>query len=403
LEMSYGTFAPLLAQPRPRLKTWRMKIGLLALALASVVIAAVLSLWLWRYIIPGVFARDGWEWLGFAYYFLVLALMAFVGGLWTTLLFRQVMTAFWFAILVPFALFNAFCALVEWLGFNFSDTISFALMACGYAVVGYCLARWLFLQAQDKPERETTDVLRCSFLPAFRKRRWPVTALLVKELRLQQGTLVIAAVLVLLHLASVAATQYLPAVVLRKYPYFDGVWIVWLLVPLLVSCCAVAEERRVRTLESALCLPVAEPLQFALKMLTVFGLGILLGAVMPWCLELLRSEPGLKNVPIKDLGLPHLLTIALILTSLGCYGSSLSGTLLQAFGTALFFGVAFVVCMSWVRGMTQAYWQILAAVSFCLSYGNFKQLRLTRRHWAGNGAIWLAVILTMKYLWYYSN
>src|SRR5580700_2507607 len=46
LEMSLGTFPSLLAQPRPRVDTWRLKIGLLAGGLALVVMVAALSWWL---------------------------------------------------------------------------------------------------------------------------------------------------------------------------------------------------------------------------------------------------------------------------------------------------------------------------------------------------------------------
>ena len=46
LEVSLGTFPAMLSQPRPRLTTWRMKTGLLALVLAVVTLAAGFSCWL---------------------------------------------------------------------------------------------------------------------------------------------------------------------------------------------------------------------------------------------------------------------------------------------------------------------------------------------------------------------
>jgi hypothetical protein len=153
LEMSYGTFPSLLAQPRPRVDTWQIKIGLLAVALALVVVVAGFS-WLLR---STIFAEGHyvnfyvletlWHYIC---YLLLLAVIAFVGGLWTTILFRQIVAAFWYAILVPLVLYGASWPLIERL--REDDNLSFlmaalAVVACVYAAGGYFLARWLFLRA----------------------------------------------------------------------------------------------------------------------------------------------------------------------------------------------------------------------------------------------------------------
>ena len=39
----------------------------------------------------------------------------------------------------------------------------------------------------------------------------------------------------------------------------------WLLIPWLMGCVAIAEERKLGTMESQLCLPVNRRLQFAVK------------------------------------------------------------------------------------------------------------------------------------------
>jgi hypothetical protein len=386
LEISYGTFPSLLAKPRPRRDTWQMKIGLLASALIVVVAAADTSLCLriWR---DGIspHAED------FLLFYLLLASIAFAGGLWTTLLLRQMMAAFWFSFLVPCSLLYAFSVLEEGLGLDVTSMESFTFVSCGYALAGFFLARWLFFRAEDKPEREAADALACSFLPGFRTRRGPVAALLVKELRLQQGTLVIAIAMVIMHLAEVAAPEFLRPALAAK---FQGIWMVWLAAPLLVACASVAEERRGRTLEGTLCLPISGPRQFVLKLLAVFSLGILLGAVLPWLLELLRPAAGANAWPIKEVGLPNLLLTAVILTSLGCYGSSLCNTLLQAIGAALLLGVALLAGMIWLwqRGPVQPFWAVLILVAIYLSYGHFKQLRVTRRQLLRDGTVWLAAI-----------
>jgi len=253
-----------------------------------------------------------------------------------------------------------------------------------------------------------------SFLPAFAtpRRPAPVAALLVKELRLQDGTLVVAAVLVLLHLAALATPLYFTSWG-AKYPFIENTWMLWCLAPLLVGCSSIAEERRGRTLEGSLCLPVGRMRQFVVKLLVAFGVGIFLGAVMPWLLEQLRygENPGL--FPTAERGLPWLLLTAGVITAIGFYASSLTGTLLQALATAI--GVWLLSCLALallfhnfdymhdsgdrVAPSLVAAWSWLiatlslpiAAILF-LSYANFKQLRITWRHWLRNSAIWLSVV-----------
>ena len=76
-------------------------------------------------------------------------------------------------------------------------------------------------------------------------RHW-FSALVWKELQLQQVNILIAAVVFALHLASVVIRQV--------HPNFDNpnvrgllelIWMLWLAMPLLIGSAAVAEERRV--------------------------------------------------------------------------------------------------------------------------------------------------------------
>jgi hypothetical protein len=420
LEMSLGTFPSLLAQPRPRLEIWRMKIGLLAAALAVVVAAACLSWVLRLHTLLAVATLTRNQTPGYLYYmnymrnfrpdfrsFPLLAAMAFAGGLWTTLLFRQIVTSFWFAFLVPLVLYNTVWPQIEDI---FAEVDSSFLKAalgfaiCVYATVGYFLARWLFLHAQVKQAQEATDPVRWSFLPAFPMPRRPVTALLVKELRLQQGTLLISVGLVLLHLAAVAVAEYFPAL-LVKYPSLLTIFMVWMMVPLVVGCASFAEERRAQTLQNTLCLPIGVILQFFIKLLVVFGLGIFLGAVMPWLLDQLRPALGWEKPSFKGL-----LIAATIITAIGCYASSLSGALLQAIGAAIGATSGIFLMLILVadffpfknRAVTNViqhdWWPVLIATGVCLSYGNFKQLRITWRQWLRNGLALLAVLSTVCFI-----
>lgn len=419
LEMSLGTFSPLLAQPRPRLATWQVKIGLLALAMASVVAAGSYSWFCWKLQLPDFPLRIIER--GFSpehtSYLIILSVMAFVGGLWTTLLLRQIAGGFWFAIVVPFA-FWGFSApwaeswpYVEFVG-DRREAFEMAFLAfftLGYAIVGLCLARWLFLRAEDRQAKEATDRGAWSFLPAFPKPSQPLIALLVKEVRLQQGSLLIAVILLLLHLMAVAVSNNYPASPWNG-AMLNHVWMMWLLVPLIVGCLSIAEERRIRTLDGALCLPFGRVSQFAVKLLVVFGLGVFLGAVMPWMLESMR----LKAHDLSDL--QGVAIAAVVAAGIGCYASSLTAALLPAIGLSIGLFVAFSFTASRLfadatnDGDYYKLWLEALFVAFCfLDYGNFKQSRIARRQWIRNGillcvlvpiiAVVVGVIRCCLYVW----
>ena len=297
-EFSAGTFSLLLAQPASRRRIWRTKTLLLA--------AAVLSVWLtWciSYSVQGPMRTAGWYssrevWLPSA--LLVLALYS--GGLWTVLLFRQVAAAFWFTVLIPAALFmitiNFLPDFVSAQTALTAMTIVFGV----YGLAGIGLARWLFFRAQD------VHWLGGAFvMPEMPGRTWfkigsgecrlwrPRTALLRKELQLHQSQFLMAGGLLLLHLG---------ALVTRKLGHFaknsteevvlDAFWVFWLVMPLLTGCAAVAEERKLGTLESQLCLPAKRRTQFILKLFVTLALAVGLGTLIPWLLEGSRILPNLS-------------------------------------------------------------------------------------------------------------
>ena len=401
LEMSLGTFSSLLAQPRPRVRIWQVKIGLLALALASVVVAGGYSWFCWQLQVPSFphIGTKGPLSSEHMSYLILLSVMAFVGGLWTTLLLRQIAAAFWFAVVVPWVFLGFAAPTVENIAVDWGDTFKLAFLAfftLGYGTVGFCVARWLFIHAQDKQAQEATDRGAFSFLPAFPTPSQPLPALLVKELRLQQGSLLIAVVLLLLHLVAVAVSNNYPG-----SPYngaiLNHVWMMWILVPLIAGCSAIAEERRIRTLDGALCLPFSRPGQFAVKLLVVFGLGLFLGAVMPWVLEAMR----LTGHDSPNLG--GLVIAAIIAASIGCYASSLTGALLPAVGLSVGLFLAFFVAAASSFGRKifggdfYACWLAALFAAFCvLSYYNFKHIRIAWRQWVRNGVMFF-VVMTISF------
>ena len=276
-----------------RRKIWLNKITVLAVGVAIIFIAHLVSYELWfhwwlpvsgslSYISLG---DNWWMWVGAT---ATLMLVAASGGLWTTLLLRQVAAAMWITFLAP-------VALLVMIGFLLSDIFPSTpnlvaervlLGAAGvYILAGFLLARWLIFRAQDVgwsggiialPEWRGYSA-RSGDVISTRKRR-PIFALLKKEFQLQQVGLTGAAGLLALHLG---------VIVLRKYHEFakDSVgeiltsifWMLWLVMPAVIGSMAVAEERRLGVMEGQLCLPVSRRVQFAIKGFLTLLLAVFLG------------------------------------------------------------------------------------------------------------------------------
>lgn len=292
VEISSGTFSNLLAQPVARQKIWDTKILLLAVSLSLVGM-------LW-----GVCGIIRLEMLGRDLNLLDLftgvgtfGLVVFSGGLWTVLLLRQVAAAFWFTVLVPgviWAIVAAFFgdktdALVEGL----------VVIVLGvYSLAGFFYARWLFFRAQDVHWSGGSIVL-----PEVRGLAWlkaagtlrtwrPRGALWRKEIQLHQSQFVIAFVLVVLHGGVLAVRHIYDLHNSRDLKSaLEIFWGIWLVMPLLVGCAAVAEERKLGTHEGQLCLPVKRRTQFAIKFSVALFLSVFLGAIMPLLLEGTRILP----------------------------------------------------------------------------------------------------------------
>src|SRR5215472_14329395 len=127
-EFSQGTFTILLSQPAGRSRIWWTKISLAATAFLTVWFAAVISLQcqflLYDHFHPAdirfniqpasllvgshsIYAQYQrfpglFNWA--ATFITLSVLVVFSGGLWTTLLLRQVTNAFWFTLLTPIAI-----------------------------------------------------------------------------------------------------------------------------------------------------------------------------------------------------------------------------------------------------------------------------------------------------------
>ena len=353
-EISSGTFSMLLAQPMSRQRIWRTKTLLLA---ATLLIGGFL--WcLVLYLRFETFTHPrglGGFWDIFLGTWLFL-LAVYSGALWTVLLFRQMAAAFWFTLLTPGAIVMFIAGLWPEKYSSACEPVVIAAVLI-YAVAGIWFARRLFLQAQDVQwtggaiAMPKVRVLARFKLGSGAYRRWrPRTALLIKELQLHQSQFVIAGVLALVHLG-VIATRKLGHFSMNSSLEFilETFWGLWLVMPMLVGAAAVAEERKMGTLESQLCLPAKHRTLFAVKFSVVLFLSVLLGVVMPLWLEGSRIFPDVHfkfNIFYEFLGpfvdqidrwLPLLILagIAAAIGAISFYASTFTRNTLQALGPAV--------------------------------------------------------------------
>jgi hypothetical protein len=357
-ETSLNTFSSLLAQPVERTRIWRTKLSVLVVAFLT-----VFGVW---HLAVGFFFHD-YSWnvadytekdsSGILICGYVGAISIFAGGLWSTLLLRQIAAAFWLTLLTPIVLVALTGVTAAILPASYSDHVVIAVLCviCAmYSVCGFLFARWLFFRAQDigwsggiisLPEWRWFSAR--SETATSTRSRTPMFALLKKEFQLQQVGLTGAAGLLGLHIG---------VIVLRKYHEFakDSLgqfltfifWVLWLVMAPIVGSMAVAEERRLGVMEGQLCLPVSRRVQFAIKCFLTLLLGTFLAGVLPMLLEDLAIGFGSQNPMFTpgahtewDVGVfwfqLAIVAFAAGLVFVSFFASTLARSFLQAIGLAV--------------------------------------------------------------------
>jgi ABC-2 family transporter protein len=453
-EVSNGTFSMLLAQPVSRLKIWQTKIGLLAGALLLVTL-----LWVGSFALRiGFISHETHafkDWLDFFAVTITFGLVIFSGGLWTVLLLRQVAAAFWFTLLMPGVILMILTAFFGDGDSNFFEGLVVTVLGL-YSLGGFFFARRLFLRAQDVQWSGGTIVLpemrrqsRARTVSDARRTWRPRAVLWCKEMLLHQSQFVMAFALVVLHLVVLAVRKFCN---LDNSPdlkfVLEQFWLLWLVMPLLVGCAAIAEERKLGTLASQLCLPVKRRTQFGIKFLVVLELAILFGVVMPLLLEgtkicpglhfrlangdpyhqLVDSLPGrleLLMLPIASKfilsclvtlnGFLPLLTLvipALVISAVAFYISSFARNTLQTLApTALglllvvflfvaansdFAGFLFQIVPLWSGSLLHLIGvPVLGFTLVALTSHNFKQTAVGWRTYGRNGLTWIVTLLAV--------
>lgn len=331
-EFSFRTLSLSLSQPVSRHRFWLIKITTLIVAMVFVLLALVVSAEIQNDFSNRSFFVPP---LGPVIGTLLIASVACSGGLWATLLLRQVTGAFWFALLVPVIILILFGGFSE--HFQFTDAteeILGVVIFVIYSIAGFFWARHLFLNAQDaqwtggdisfpwhKKISEQTST-------ANQPRHW-LSALARKEFQLHQANILIAALVLALHLAAVVIRKVHPNFENPNVKFIlDATWALWLLMPLLIGSAAVAEERRLGIIESQLCLPASRRAQLFIKFSVALILSLILGGLMPLLIE--RT---------KDLDF-HIYYVAAAIFFISFYASTLACTTLQAIGLAIPVAVA---------------------------------------------------------------
>ncbi|MBU6409410.1 MAG: hypothetical protein KGR98_03385 [Verrucomicrobia bacterium] len=326
-EFSFKTFSLALSQPVDRRRLWRFKITLLfaaSLSVALVLFAAYEIGLHWRPVYDIAF-----PWTPTA----IVGLVVLSGGLWSALLFRQIVAAFWMTLITP-------CCLLIPIGdlsnhYHWPVQVGAAFLVC-YSVAGFFLAHHLFIHAQDIertggnflfPWRKKAAEQSTSFIFGPFRNRFVV--LIWKEIQLHEANLFIAAILLVLTLGAVLGRVIVSSPVWKMY--FDMAPGVWVLMPLLIGCAAVAEERVLGTLQSQLCLPVSRRAQLCAKFFTALVLGVILGGLVPWLIGTSGHFPPYAHHHI----LPFVVAAAIFFTSF--YASSLARSTIQAMGIAISF------------------------------------------------------------------
>jgi hypothetical protein len=184
----------------------------------------------------------------------------------------------------------------------------------------------------------------------------------------------------------------------------------WIVLALLAGAMAVAEERRLGTLDSQYCLPVPCRIQFFVKFAVTLAVSALLAVALPWLLT--RASSLLVDERLAELPGGELFCASLGAAALAFYASSLTRTVLQAVLTAFGLAVSGGAIAAWLdesgRGVLGGLGPlpghgfvflivvpIAALVLLRLSFTNFRSPDGGWRLWWPNLRAWLLLALAL--------
>jgi hypothetical protein len=442
-EFSLGTFSFLLAQPAQRNRIWRAKTLLVAIAALLVFTAFAASVCVrihgefqeywrtdWGRLVERAIAmhqmtpleaeQTHWaldhycEAIGIGALLLAVGIS---GGFWSTLLFRQTGAALWFAILIPGLLIVVVQGISHVIFGGEPPNIIWVAVLILYSVAGVAWARRMFANAQDSQWLgETVALFSLSSGraqaddAAVPRRKGAIRALVRKELASHQISFLIAFGLLVLHIITLVFRRFYSMPRNSEFRLaLEAVPLLWLLIPWLMGCVAIAEERKLGTMEGQLCLPVNRRLQFVIKFFVVLVFGTLLGGLMPYLVECVGQLAGvftqIVNDPYRPGGTSYFATLYELLIGAGLIGlvslfaSSLTRNTLHALGAAIVFAVGWLALGTLLALQFNGYalWRgpliivigipVAILTTIPLTFSNYKTLHAGSRVWLRTFAI----------------
>jgi hypothetical protein len=331
-EYSSRTLTLLLAQPIDRRRTCATKLIVLVSAVSLVCLAAALCA-------PGpIFEMFSKAHRRERMLLILAPLCAVFLAPPLSILCRSALAGAVFTVAIPGVLtLIANIVATAWYGFLANDTINdfvatFVWRSMAIACAAGAIATWvLFVRLEaieGHAELQWPRWRRAGPEPLAvpRKVRGAISALVRKELRLQQMTFVVVGLFVLASSALWVLSRVNPEYWVVPIEAISGMYGGLLLV--LIGSVASAEERQLGTLPSQLLLPVGARTQWAVKTATTLSLALLLGVAVPVLVNLLFSySEGLTWRPRR---VNETLAVALLLTTCGLYVSSLSSSAVKA-------------------------------------------------------------------------
>jgi ABC-type transport system involved in multi-copper enzyme maturation permease subunit len=416
-EFSSGTFGLTLAQPVARARLWWTKTSVLSLAVA-IVCGAWCASCLARLAMPRLQHEPAPQTMGETLLFgVVIGLSMFSGGLWTTLLLRQVAAAFWFTALIPMVLLFLTSA------FHGTDVAGLLVVAV-YSAGGLYFAFRYFLTAADVgwSGGELSLAMTGPKAGSREMRSWqPLKVLFWKEVQLHQFTLAGFGGFALLHVACVLMrmgsrgnVETSGSLLYSALQVFGGIW---LLAPVLVGAEAVAEERKLGTLQQSLCLPVRSRTQLLIKFAVVVLFVAIVAPFLCWLIESIAVSIGadaripMFKPPFQLLALGEICLTFLLVGFIAFYCSTLARSLIHGFVTCLvvltglallgaFFSEPRLVGARLWRGnlIYCIGWLMLGLCSLWLTFRNFQTLTERRGFYRTNVIALAAAAVTAMFL-----
>ena len=369
-EFNSGTFQMLMSQPIERERIWRTKMAILVCSMTLIFLVSYASCRLRLSTVPynnmlnELTLSDAFR--ASVTTFPIVGLVALVGGLWTTLLFRQVATGFWATLLAPAGLATIVFYFIPARAAGQTFHLILGITAAAYILTGWWAARRLFYSAQDigwtggMISFSRWRYFEASSESPINPRKFrPIFAILQKEFQLHAITLVGAIALLILQIALFFVRAHYLKIhknsdVIVETDFFS---FLWLLFPLVIGCASIAEERRPGILDNQFCLPVSKRSQFIIKFMPAIILGVLLGGIVPLALEMMAGLFGAPNEIFKARDESPLLFVGIILYAAlglslaGLYGSTLAKNFLQALGIAIAIIVSCAFLMPVIDGI----------------------------------------------------